>query len=144
MSAGHQGVLEEFVHDIEHLKVHRRAGKPSLKKPMLLRVVLRQIRDGKLAENRIRFQQVADEFEADYLAQTGTATSAAEPFFRLQTAPFWILKLPEHSTAPGSVPPKAVLSRPDAYARLDADLWSALQHPDALQRSMAAVQKWLE
>jgi DNA phosphorothioation-associated putative methyltransferase len=137
--------LATFVREIESLKVHRADGRPSLKKPLLLLLVLQKLRTKELTENKLRFSALEADFSALYRQHVGRSTSLAEPFFRLGTEPFWTIALKGGWPATGSPPPKSVLAAPESWAALRPELWSLLtRSPDAVETAISTVKKvWL-
>ena len=153
MTPHEQQTLARFTEQILKIRVHRdRSGAPSLKKPLLLLLVLARIERGSLTENRISFTSIANELR-ELIRQFGqrntrSGVSADQPFVYMKTAPFWELHLPPN--APETTRDqckRSVLGHPDTYAALENDVFTLLSASPEARRQLAETilgQWWKE
>ena len=144
------GVLGALLDQVDGMRVHKGTdGRPSLKKPLLLLVVLSKLERGDLSQNRIRFDSVSDEL-ADLIRRFGGretrgGASPDQPFVYMSTAPFWQLHLPANtSTKTADLRKRAVLNDPETYAVLADEVHRLLSSSaDARHRvANAILDKW--
>lgn len=149
MDAAARQTLDKFLQAIDALRVHRDAeGRPSLKKPLLLLLVLSKLEKGSLTENRIHFTDIERDLTLlikrhGRRGDTGAA-SPDEPFVYLGTASFWHLHYPPGTPNDRKARrSKKVLRDPATYATLDADVFAVLRDKDARAEVLRHIaKKW--
>lgn len=150
MDPADRKILDRLLEDIAGLRVHHDSeGRPSLKKPLLLLLVLSRIESGKLTENRIRFGDI-EKGLAELIARHGarggkTSTNPEEPFFYLATSPFWTLHYPDSiEDSPKVRRSKRALRDPLAYAALDEEIFAMLLRSKAASREIITrlIEYW--
>lgn len=150
MDPADRKILDRLLEDIAGLRVHHDSeGRPSLKKPLLLLLVLSRIESDKLTENRIRFGDIEKEL-AELIARHGTrggktSTNPEEPFFYLATSPFWTLHYPDSiEDSPKVRRSKRALRDPATYAALADDVFALLlrSKPARTELTTRLVERW--
>lgn len=150
MKATERAVLDQFLSEIEDISVHRSETLgPSLKKPLLVLLVLSRIHSGKLKENRVRLPDVHEEL-GDLIAKHGgrhgkSGPAPEMPFYHLKTAPFWDLHLSEEpSGRKGRTPPRRILNASSTHGSLRADVFSLLSSSKEARREATEtlLKKW--
>src|SRR5262249_29317666 len=123
--------------ELSKVTVNRSSLGEAKKKPILLLLVLADIKHGSLGENLIRFTAIEQRL-TDLITQHGgrpteSGAKPEQPFSHLRTSPFWSL------TVSGGLPSgnkktiaKKVLAAPGTYAQLRPALF------DLFRRSTAA------
>lgn len=150
MDAADRDTLDRFLQDIDSMRVHRDAeGRASLKKPLLLLLVLSRLESGKLSQNRIHFTDVEAELSAliKKFGRRGGKGSASpeEPFVYMGTARFWNIHYPEGTDNNRRTRrSKRVLRDPATHATLDATLFTLLNSsPEAREIARKHIEgRW--
>lgn len=141
--------IQQFVLDLDSVRVHRSPnGTQSLKKPLLLLLVLKKIRSGTLRENSILFADIEAEL-ATWIRNFGAVGSnspgPAEPFYHLRSSPFWRIDGCEMGPNAHCKPFSAsALKASKVAAHLDDDLFAELAaHSEGCSAAIEAVlRKW--
>ena len=125
-------------------------GRLSAKKPLLLLLVLSDIVHRRLTSPRIHYSQVRDRLAALIVKYDGPETVSGpkpeQPFFHLDTAPFWSVLI--NGTRPDShrqTPSERILLNSDSAAFLDSalvDKWTS-DSDAALLAAQMVMEKWL-
>ena len=142
--------LEQFLDELRSIRIHHsKAAGPSLKKPLLVLLVIAMIENGTLKSNRIHFSNVEKALSDLIRKFGGRAKSGAEnpdePFSRLRTSSFWTLYLPGGLPAPeGGTVSQRDLRNPDSYASLRDDVYELLaSSKDARERAAEVItSRW--
>ncbi len=143
-------MFARFKQQIDGLKVHRDPVEgPSLKKPLLLLLVISRMHRGLLRDNQVRFVDVEQEL-AGLIREFGWRTLGAgpspeQPFERLASSPIWRLQVAGGvSRGLGKALPRAVLRDPSTHASLEEKTFSWLQgSADArAQASRVLLERW--
>lgn len=125
------------------LKVHRAHGRPTLKKPVLIMVVLSAMERGVIRENKIRLCDLEATYRRALEAAAGKPVrNLTDPFVRLATAEFWTLQTPDHVARSSS---KRFLYRDDVWASLDREVYNVLMTSSPRRRALlsAMIAKWI-
>ena len=146
MDAADRQTLDRFLQAIRGMRVHRDGeGRPALKKPLLLLLILDRLASGKLSENRISFSAIEEELTS-LIKRFGRRTakgsaSPEEPFVYLATASFWTVNYPEGTPDDRRARrSKRVLRDAGTYASLDDTLFELLRDSgSARKEAMACV-----
>ena len=143
--------VHSFLEDLKKIRVHQAKGaNPSLKKPLLLLLVLAKIGRGEVKENRIRFSDVEQDLRG-LITKHGGDTSAKnpnpeEPFYYLHTSPFWRVKLDESGLSSGrrKKASASLLRKPGSFASLEDALFDELRRsPDGVKAAVKAIaNRW--
>lgn len=124
--------LEKFLREIDKMKLHVANGKPALKKPLLLLLVISKFELGEFMENRISFREIEKEL-TELIKNYGGRPSSSDvkanhPFQYLNSSSFWDLNLPKGVKMTHSRDlPKSVLRSTETYATLDEELYKLLK-----------------
>ena len=150
MSTAQSPALERFLDELGSIRIHHsKTAGPSLKKPLLVLLVIAMIEKGALKSNRIHFSELEGPFR-DLVGRFGGRAQSGvqrldEPFSRLRTSPFWSLYLPGGLPAPeGGTVSQRDLRSPDCYASLRDDVYETLaSSKSARQRAAdAIISRW--
>jgi putative restriction endonuclease len=143
-------VFSMLLRDLSLMKVHHsRAGGDAKKKPLLLLLVLSRLEHGGLNLNEIRFEDLEQELShliERFGGREGKSGSKPEqPFFHLQTSPFWQLELSDGKySQTRRTPPIRVLRDRRTVARLDPSIFDLLAHSRATRERLVQVllERW--
>lgn len=133
----------ELVERLNSVKVHRTLGKPTLKKPVLLMVVVSRLERGVLRHNQIRFRDLEDDYRRTLEVATGKRVrNLVDPFIRLKTADFWTLETPANVPWSSS---KRFLYRDDVWAEFDRVTYDALSSSSSTRLLVlsAMLKTWI-
>lgn len=137
--------LEKFLKEINKMKVHVANGKPALKKPLLLLLVISKFESGDFNENKITFNEIERELTELIENYGGRASSsdvkANHPFQYLNSSSFWNLKLPKGIKMTHSRDlPKSILRNIETYASIDEELYILLKNS---RKARAILSKFI-
>ncbi|ULT59592.1 HNH endonuclease [Neobacillus drentensis] len=141
--------IEKIINDINHMNVNIHNGRPALKKPLLLLLIISKFEEGSFAENRINFIDVEKELSElidNYGGRPSKGgTKAYQPFQYLNSSPFWNIHLPNGVTMTHSKDlPIKVIRDQDTFVILDEELFNNLKHSSKARAILAnfILQKW--
>lgn len=141
--------LDRFRAAVESLKVHHDlVDGPSLKKPLLLLLVISQLETGALTDNKIRFANIEGDLAkliSDFGRRTLRASPSPEqPFERLQTSPLWTLHAQDHRPLRARSLSRSALRDINTYASLDNEIFLLLRDSRDARRAAAKIilDKW--
>jgi putative restriction endonuclease len=126
-------LLDDLLLQIDLMKVNVNNGKPAVKKPLLLLLLISRMEKNSLNYNKVRFVDIEKELGELIINFGGRPTKsgpkANQPFQYMSSSNFWSLSLPvgvemTHST---DLPLKALRDE-HTYANLDEGVFRLLKH----------------
>jgi len=142
-------VSQDFLSQIDEIKVNVNNGKPALKKPLLLLLVLSNYEHGYIKYNKIHFNDV--EHKLNELIETfgGRPTKsgpkASHPFQYMNSSDFWHLKLPQHVIMTHSKDlPISVIRDRETFVKLDEDIYYLISNSSEARAKISTfiLNKW--
>ena len=141
--------IEKYISDINDMKVNVLKGKPALKKPLLLLLVISKFEEGYFSDNKITFDDIEKELTELIENYGGRPSSsgakANQPFQYMNSAPFWNINLPlgikmTHSRDLSL----KILKQKDTYVTLDEKLYVSLKESSRTRAILSnfILQKW--
>ncbi|MEZ4453123.1 MAG: hypothetical protein R3B09_26920 [Nannocystaceae bacterium] len=142
--------LARFKHHVDALKVHRDPVEgPSLKKPLLLLLVISRLERGLLRQNEIRFREVEKELAElirEFCWRTMSASPCPEqPFERMASSPLWRLHVAEGVVRGArKALPRRALRDPRTFATLEDDifLWLSQSREARAVATGVVLERW--
>jgi putative restriction endonuclease len=141
--------IDSIINEINQMNINIHNGRPALKKPLLLLLLISKFEEGFYYENKIHFIDVEKELSAlieNYGGRPSKSGSIAfQPFQYLNSSPFWNIHLPDGvaMTHERDLPLKVFRDK-DTFVRLDEELFSNLTQSRIFRASLAnfILQKW--
>ncbi len=130
----------QIVRWLTSLRANKFEGEPRPHKPVLLLAVLELAENGCLVQNEIHFGPALFEYFGEYWQAIAQEKSGKieYPFWHMKSEPFWsLVSLSGQNLATpkkGASPSGKWLREHVQYARLDRELFEAMQNPDARDR----------
>ncbi|OEH85584.1 hypothetical protein BHU72_01940 [Desulfuribacillus stibiiarsenatis] len=143
------GVFNNFLNQIDFLKVNILDGKPAFKKPLLLLLLISRLEQGILNQNKILFQDIEEEL-SDLIVNFGgrnykSGPKPNQPFQYLNSSEFWNLHLANGEPVSSQYDlPLKLLCDKNSFATLDGDVYKLLQSSAASRAKVAhfILEKW--
>jgi putative restriction endonuclease len=142
-------VLDEFLVQIDLLNLNINGGKPALKKPLCLLLIISKFENQLIKENKIRFTDLEKELGELITAFGGRSNKsgpkANQPFQYMNSSDFWVLNLPAgvELTHKRDLPIK-ILREQETFVQLQDDIFEMLK-TSREYRAIAAdfiLKKW--
>lgn len=133
-------LIELYSDMILKIKCGSYQGRKVKAKPILLYSIIQMIEDGVIADNRVYFNKLSEEFYKKAFMSLGEAiTPYFKPFYYLQFDGFWHLK--EKTTVDKIDRPSAKSIRENIdYAFFDYALWDLLQEADVRKQFKSIIE----
>jgi putative restriction endonuclease len=142
-------IIDKFISDINAMKLNIQNGRPALKKPLLLLLVISKFEEGYFNENKIRYTDLENELVELIENYGGRSTSsgpkAYQPYQYLESSPFWNIHLPNgvNMTHKKDLNLKIIRDK-DTFVALEYDLYLTLKDSKEARATVAQfiLQKW--
>jgi putative restriction endonuclease len=136
--------LNELLEQIRSMKVHASSHLgAALKKPLLLLLLISQIENDRIEENRFQFDDIEKRLGRLIREHGGRPTPSGpkpeQPFYHLRSSPFWILKT-QQEYAPSRTALVSDLRRPDSYGAFQPKVFRLLKSSGEVR---ARVVDWI-
>lgn len=142
-SGGSNMELKDLIDEINRIKVHKQKGiGASLKKPLLILLLISEIEKGNLKENKIHFGEVEDKL-VKLIGQFGGRVGKArpeQPFHHLNSSIIWDIQVPYGVEFNNSKTLNiSVLRDPDTYGFFHNDVYKLLQLKKTRSKLMRTI-----
>jgi putative restriction endonuclease len=141
--------IEKYIFDIDKMNINIHKGKPALKKPLLLLLIISKFEKGIFYENRITYIDIENELSQLIEIFGGRPSSSGakpgQPFQYLSSSSFWNLHLPKDVKLIQNKDLSInTLKNRDTYVTLDENLYYILKESkeDRLLLSEYILHKW--
>jgi putative restriction endonuclease len=141
--------IEDYINEIDQMNLNMKDGKPALKKPLLLLLLISRFESGYYIENKIHYLEI--EKELTFLIEnyggrpSVKGAKAYHPFQYLSSSDFWNLMLPVGVKMTNSRDlPLRIIKNDNTYAILDEDLFINLKESRRTRARLAnfILAKW--
>jgi putative restriction endonuclease len=141
--------IEKIINEIYQMNVNILNGRPALKKPLLLLLIISKFEEGFYTDNKIHFTDIEKEL-TELIENYGgrpikSGSRSYQPFQYLNSSRFWDIHLPDgvKMTHSRDLPLKVFRDK-DTFVTLDKDLFDNLKQSRDLRATLAnfILQKW--
>jgi predicted restriction endonuclease len=151
MSPIDRSVLDEFLLQLDGMKINKSTLGEAKKKPLLVLLILTMLKKGTLSQNKIRYADIEKRL-ADLITRYGgrpteSGAKPEQPFSHLRTSPFWQLTISGGIQIGNTITiSKAMLLAPGSFASLHPQVFDLLRANDLARNEAinAIVERWWE